>query len=1502
MMAVTSLPLPAFAADAAAGEEIAISAERFPDERFRNYISEQLDSDGDNMLSATECSEVVDLNVSQQGIADLTGIDVFSKLQQLDCSGNTLSALDISGAAQLLQLNCSANPDLSALKLPEKNGAFSFLVMLDCSDCALTELSLDSYALLGTLDCSGNQLAALDISANSNLRTVDCSGNQLAALDVSANSNLQTVDCSGNQLAALDVSANSNLQTVNCSNNQLTTLNFSQNAKLEEVDCSGNQLTELDVYNALLQKLDCSENALPSLFLSECSALRELDCSQNQLVELDTTGLTLEILETAGNQRAIVPQPERAGAYSYDLNNLPELEQDRITGWENASVKEDAANVLQIPADTERVSYGYRLDSQQAVPVATFTLTLQPDEACYLQLNEEHFPDAAFRSLVRDSFDTDGNSWLSLAELQAAKTLTISADSGITDLTGMEQLCWLENLQCSGISLERLDVSGFSALKMLSCDGCGLKELLLPEESSLEVLSCNQNQLTSLELSRQSNLQELFCADNQLCALQIDGTKLADGTVSADGNVAAISPDILGQLDLSQLSGFSAEQAENWTNGTVQDGVLTVADLSQPVTYTYYLDAARTQTVQFTLQPEELLLPVDAVHFPDSAFRSYVQGLDTNADGSLSRGELFAVTEMLIGGGAIWDLTGIQYFVRLETLDCSANNLRKLDLTTLSQLKTLNCSSNNLSSLVLPENSLLEELRCSSNSTLQELSVASLSHLQVLYCAQCRLKTLDLTNSPELTTLNCSLNQLTSLELDGLSQLTTLNCSMNKLTALDLSALSVLRSLNCASNQIPALAVEQCPELATLNCSNNQLTVLKTESLPNLESLVCINNQLTALQAADGVTLQKLSAARNKCTVAMDSLNRIRFADLAENFQPSRVVQGSITNGEAGAGGIYVTDPGWSVSYQYQVQADDPDSVITFTLVPQAAEEMGVPIDAEHFPDENFRRIVVRYDTDSDGLLSRSELKQVTELDVSVNEIADLTGVEYFTALQTLDCSNNKLTTIPLRTLGQLEKLNCNNNQLTTLDCSANTLLKELSCASNQLTALELSKLTELTKLACEGNQLTVLELGTLTQLQTLDCSGNQLTTLDVSAQKQLETLRCMENHLIALDVTGLSKLQQVEVIDNTRSIPFNAMGQVDLSALADGFQPSQVQPDRWQNATCTENVLTVNDRSQEIRYAYQIDAGDASRTVSFTWIPTVMEEDAVAIDTEHFPDDVLRSYVLQSLDKNGDGMLQISEQKAVTQLDISNCGIADLTGISYFPNLVQLNCAGNSISDLSGISEKLEVLDCSNTALRELNLTDFYRLTELHCRGLHLQSLNVNVLPELQLLDCGENELTSLYLSNLQLEKLICDNNQLTTLDLSRCTALKEVDCRKNQLTGFTWGTVSLRVLNCAENQLNSLNINNQQALEELDCSGNQLGWLMLTNLHQLDMLYAGSNPLLALNLSEQAPMTVCDLQNCVVLKKPSCNRKDLYLEPTQWSGFRLDLVQTWNNAQRFI
>ena len=65
----------------------------------------------------------------------------------------------------------------------------------------------------------------------------------------------------------------------------------------------------------------------------------------------------------------------------------------------------------------------------------------------------------------------------------------------------------------------------------------------------------------------------------------------------------------------------------------------------------------------------------------------------------------------------------------------------------------------------------------------------------------------------------------------------------------------------------------------------------------------------------------------------------------------------------------------------------------------------GIAIDATNFPDETFRTYVKEnFDTTADDILTVSELEQVIEIDVSLKEISDLTGVEYFTALKELYC------------------------------------------------------------------------------------------------------------------------------------------------------------------------------------------------------------------------------------------------------------------------------------------------------------------------------------------------------------------------------------------------------------------------------------------------------------------------------------------------------------------
>ena len=72
-----------------------------------------------------------------------------------------------------------------------------------------------------------------------------------------------------------------------------------------------------------------------------------------------------------------------------------------------------------------------------------------------------------------------------------------------------------------------------------------------------------------------------------------------------------------------------------------------------------------------------------------------------------------------------------------------------------------------------------------------------------------------------------------------------------------------------------------------------------------------------------------------------------------------------------------------------------------------------VAIDADHFPDENFRCCVLYHcDADDNGFLSDNEISATTDLELLYEEISSLDGIEYFTALTSLDCSENQLTSL----------------------------------------------------------------------------------------------------------------------------------------------------------------------------------------------------------------------------------------------------------------------------------------------------------------------------------------------------------------------------------------------------------------------------------------------------------------------------------------------------------
>ena len=176
------------------------------------------------------------------------------------------------------------------------------------------------------------------------------------------------------------------------------------------------------------------------------------------------------------------------------------------------------------------------------------------------------------------------------------------------------------------------------------------------------------------------------------------------------------------------------------------------------------------------------------------------------------------------------------------------------------------------------------------------------------------------------------------------------------------------------------------------------------------------------------------------------------------------------------------------------------------------------------------------------------QIKYVTSLDISNKGLQDLSGIEYFTNLIDLNCSENSLTSLDVSGLTNLITLNCNNNSLTSLDVSGLTNLTYLYCYNNSLTSLDVSGLTNLAYLDCGINSLTSLDVSGLTNLTYLFCNDNSLTSLDVSGLTNLITLNCNINSLTSLDVSGLTNLTYLYCNNNS----LTSLDVSDLTKLYD--------------------------------------------------------------------------------------------------------------------------------------------------------------------------------------------------------------------------------------------------------------------------------------------------------------------------------------------------------------
>lgn len=92
-------------------------------------------------------------------------------------------------------------------------------------------------------------------------------------------------------------------------------------------------------------------------------------------------------------------------------------------------------------------------------------------------------------------------------------------------------------------------------------------------------------------------------------------------------------------------------------------------------------------------------------------------------------------------------------------------------------------------------------------------------------------------------------------------------------------------------------------------------------------------------------------------------------------------------------------------------------------------------------------------DVNNDQVISLAEAQNIKTLNIQGLGIASLSGIEHFSSLTSLNCSNNALTTIDISKLSKLTTLNCANNQLTELSIATNVNLTALDCSGNSALA-----------------------------------------------------------------------------------------------------------------------------------------------------------------------------------------------------------------------------------------------------------------------------------------------------------------------------------------------------------------------------------------------------------------------------------------------------------------
>ena len=883
------------------------------DAKFKQYLIENFDTDGDGNISTVEAEAVTEMNCSGKDIESLSGLEFFINLETLNCNNNLLTGIDLSKNILLTTFSCDSNM-IDSLGLAKN----VLLKTLSCSTNELTKLDITNNTGLAEFNCSSNKLTEIDISKNTSLIMIDCSNNELTDLDISISRALTSLICSGNNLTVLDVSKNTSLlkldsrdnkslEKISLAKNQTipdllydestTVLEYpseekklvsipdlkfkaylveffdtdkdgeiSENEALEvkEIRCDNKGISSMTGLSSFinLEILSCGRNEISTIDISGNLKLKEFDCSNNpistinvskniNLTKLYCYSCQLSYLDVESNVNLIELNLSDNSISALNVTNNKSLQ--RLYCQKNYLSELDLRKNLQLTAlncrENERLTSIY-LD--EGFTITTLYIDTPPTNILYP--NYVSVKDPIFMKYLIDNFDIDKDGKLSNTEVKSVKEIDCSK-LGISTLEGIELFTNLTSLICSGNKLTSINISSNTALLTLRCDSNQIARLDVSNNIALETLSCSKNILATINVSANTNLKNLICNGNYLGTLSLtSNTKLE--TLQCQDNSLSLILYLQNNLSLKLV---------NCKNNPK----LRIIYLKPGQTIETILVDEENTDVRFYNEYIEIFVPI-----PDSKFKNYLLGIcDNNNDGEISETEAKTVSSISCSSLDITSLSGIEYFTNLLFLNCNNNDLTSLSLSDNKKLRELNCYGNMITYLDILGCVELSRLICGANK-LSMLNITKNRELTYIDFTNNNITDFNIRNNPLVNTILCAGNPSNLNIHKNSTQNPTITGSHNIVTpavgdvVFNDAAFEIFIVSIFDTNHDGVISDAEAKAIIEINCRNLGIkSVMGIEKFVNLEKFDCSDNEITGtFDLSSNVNLTNVVCSDNLIT------------------------------------------------------------------------------------------------------------------------------------------------------------------------------------------------------------------------------------------------------------------------------------------------------------------------------------------------------------------------------------------------------------------------------------------------------------------------------------------------------------------------------------------------------------------------------------------------------------------------------------------------------------